>query len=139
MSDSTFVTHVLDLLEPLGPSRARAMMGGHMIACCGLTVALISDEQLYLKIDAATKDVFVRAGGEPFSYDRNGKRVEMSYWTLPDDALDDAEGMRPWATLALAAAGRAKKGKGTASSTARTPPPRRRAPPRTRRAVRGKK
>ncbi len=139
MSDSTFVTHVLDLLEPLGPARARAMMGGHMIACCSLTVGLISDEQLYLKVDAATKEVFVRAGGEPFTYDRNGKRVEMSYWTLPDDALDDAEGMRPWATLALEAAGRAKKGKSNASSTARAPPPRRKPAPRTRRARRGEK
>jgi DNA transformation protein len=122
MRDSTFVTHVLDLMEPLGPARARAMMGGHMIACRGLTVALIADEQLYLKVDAATKDAFVRAGGEPFTYDRNGKRVEMSYWTPPDDALDDAEGMRPWATLALEAAARAKKGKSTAGATARARP-----------------
>ena len=109
MRDSTFLTHVLDLFEPLGPARARAMMGGHMVFCCELAVGLISDEQLYLKVDAATKSAFTRAGGEPFTYDRAGKTVEMSYCAPPGDALDDAETMRPWATLALEAAARARK------------------------------
>jgi DNA transformation protein len=109
MHDSTFVTHVLDLLEPLGPAHARAMMGGHTVFCRELAVGLIADEQLFLKVDAATKDRFADAGGAPFTYDRNGKTVEMSYWTPPADALDDAMGMRPWATLALEAAARAKK------------------------------
>ena len=109
MRDATFITHVLDLFEPLGPVRARAMMGGHTITCCDLTVALIAYERLYLKVDAGSKDAFARAGGEPFRYDRNGKLIEMSYWTPPDGALDDSEGMRPWAMLALEAAARAKK------------------------------
>ena len=119
MRDSTFVTHVLDMLEPLGPARARAMMGGHMIFCCELAVGLIADEQLFLKVDAATKDAFASAGGEPFTYDRNGKTIEMSYWAPPEDALDDESGMRPWAKLALEAAARAKKPAKRANAGAR--------------------
>jgi len=109
MRDSTFVLHVLDLFEPLGPTRARAMMGGQTIFCCELSVGLIADEQLFLKVDAATRDAFSRAGGTPFTYERDGQSVEMSYWTPPDSALDDAEGMRPWGLLALEAAARSKK------------------------------
>ena len=31
MHDSTFVTHVLDLLEPLGPTHARTIVGGYTV------------------------------------------------------------------------------------------------------------
>ena len=107
----SYVTHVLELLEPLGPVRARAMMGGHTIHCGALPIALIADERLYLKVDAETKEAFARAGGEPFTYSARGRSVEMSYWSPPDGALEDPEEMLPWARLALGAAGRARSGK----------------------------
>jgi len=87
------------------------MMGGHTIFCCELCVGLVADDRLYLKVDAATREAFAQAGGEVFAYERDGKRVEMSYWTPPDGAVEDAEEMRPWASLALEAAARAKKPK----------------------------
>ena len=109
MRDSSFVDHVLELLAPVGPARARAMMGGHMLYCRALPVALIADDRLYLKVDGETKRAFAEAGGEPFTYTQRGRQIEMSYWSPPDGALDDPESMQPWAELALAAAARARK------------------------------
>jgi len=110
MKGSDFVTHVLDLLEPaLGAVQARAMMGGHLVFCRGVSVALLSDERLYLKIDERTREAFAEAGGEPFAYEHGARTVQMSYWTPPDGALEDPEEMRPWAKLALEAALRSKK------------------------------
>jgi DNA transformation protein and related proteins len=112
-----FVLHALDLLAPLGAARARAMMGGHLLYCGEIPVGLVYDERIYLKTDAETKALFAAAGCEPFTYAMRGRMMEMSYWTAPDAALDDAEAMRPWAERALEAALRArekKKGRGRA-------------------------
>jgi DNA transformation protein and related proteins len=120
MRDSSFVTHVLDLLESVGPVRARAMMGGHMIFCEDLPIALIADETLYLKADETTRPEFERAGGAAFTYQRGERVTAMSFWTPPEDTLDDPESMRPWARLALEAAARSRRPK-----AARQHPPRR--------------
>ena len=105
----SLVAHVLELLEPLGPARARPMMGGWMFHLRGLPVALIAGERVYLKVDAVTKGAFAEAGGEPFTYLRGRKRIDLGYWTPPDGALDGAEAMAPWAEKALAAARRSRK------------------------------
>ncbi len=106
----SFVEHTLELLEPLGPVRARAMFGGWGLSYNGLSFGLIADGQLYLKVDEATRTAFEAAGGEPFTYERgNGKpAIAMSYWTPPTDASDDAHALLPWARRAVEAAQRAQ-------------------------------
>ena len=106
---SSYVDHALELLAGLGPVRARAMMGGHIVHCGGVAVALVYDDRLYLKADEETRETFRSAGGEPFTYELRGKLVEMSYCTPPDAALDSTEAMQPWAELALAAALRKRR------------------------------
>jgi len=109
MSESSFIVHVVDLLAPLGPMHARAMMGGHLVYRDDLAVALVYEDRLYFKTDPLTRENFARAGGAPFTYERQGKQVEMSFWMPPEAALDDSESMLPWARLALASARRAKR------------------------------
>jgi DNA transformation protein len=104
MPSSSYVDYALELLAGLGPVRARAMMGGHIVHCGGVAVALVYDDRLYLKTDEETRGTFRAAGGEPFTYELRGKVVEMSYCTPPDAALDGQEAMQPWAELALGAA-----------------------------------
>jgi DNA transformation protein and related proteins len=106
---SSYVEYALELLAGLGSVRARAMMGGHIVHCGGVAVALVYDDTLYLKTDEETRETFRAAGGEPFTYELRGKIVEMSYCTPPDAALDGAEAMKPWAELALAAALRKRR------------------------------
>ena len=105
--------HAYDLLTSVGApfdqdTRLRLMFGGHGIFCDGVMFALIADEILYLKVDAETKPAFVDAGCEPFTYDKSGKSVALSYLTVPDDAAEDIDELRPWAHMALAAANRAQ-------------------------------
>jgi len=108
-----FAEHACDLLTSVGApfdqgTKLRRMFGGHGIFCDGIMFALIADEVLYLKVDEETKAVFLEAGCDPFTYDKGGKPVEMSYVTVPDDAAEDIEALRPWAHMALAAANRAQ-------------------------------
>ncbi|BDG07294.1 TfoX/Sxy family protein [Anaeromyxobacter paludicola] len=119
--DDTFLAHVLDLLEPVGAVAPRAMMGGHLVFCRGVSIALLFDDRLYLKVDAQTQAAFAEAGGEPFVYESRNGTVEMSYWTPPDGALEEPQEMRPWAQLALEAALRAKRPAKKASGLRKAP------------------
>ncbi len=107
---SEFVTHVLDLLEPLGPVSAKRMFGGYGIYLDGLMFALVADDTLYLKVDDETRDAFLAADLEAFRYSRKGKAYRMSYHTAPEDALENAELLRDWARKAVDAALRAARG-----------------------------
>jgi DNA transformation protein len=63
MPPSSYVDYALELLAGLGPVRARAMMGGHIVHCGGVAVALVYDDRLYLKTDEETRETFLAAGG----------------------------------------------------------------------------
>ena len=83
------------------------MFGGHGLYAQDLFVALIADERLYLKVDTETEARFAAAGCAPFIYTGQSKPVRMSYWTVPDEAMESPELMAPWGRLALHAAVRA--------------------------------
>ena len=87
------------------------MFGGAGIYRDGLMFALVANGQIYLKTDAAALPAFRQAGCLPFVFESKDRRVEMSYWSLPDEALDDSDSLRDWAYLAYAAALRARDSK----------------------------
>lgn len=111
--------HCVELFAPLGAVEVRRMFGGQGLYVDGLIVALVIDECLYLKTDATSREAFVAAGCRPFQYDVPGRTVTVSYWTVPDEALDNATAMAPWARLALEAALRARAAPRPRRSTAR--------------------
>lgn len=105
-----FEGYCLDLFAPLGPVRPRRMFGGLGLYLGGAMFAIGDPDEwrLWLKVDGATRPAFQAAGGEPFVYlGRDRREVSLSYWSPPPEALDDAEGMLPWARLAVEAARRA--------------------------------
>lgn len=85
------------------------MFGGAGIYRDGLMFGLVSARDLYLKCDDITSDRFKEAGCRPFVYEKDGKTVEMSYWSIPEEALDDGDLLKRWADLAYQAALKAKK------------------------------
>ena len=104
-----FVSHVLELLEPLGPLRARRMFGGHGIYLDGMMFALVSKNTLYLKADEHSRGEFEVAGLECFQYWKQGKICRISYYAAPEDALEDAALLADWARRAVDAAMRAAR------------------------------
>jgi DNA transformation protein len=72
-------------------------------------IGLVAEELLYLKVDEQTKPLFRDADCEPFIYQSKTKDVAMSYWSVPDEAMESSEQMLPWAKLAYAAALRKEK------------------------------
>ncbi len=107
----SFVEYTLELMEPLGPVRARAMFGGWGVYYGGMMFGLIADGRLYLKVDDVTRPAFEAAGCAPFVYLGSKKPVTMSYWTPPSDASDDALALLPWARRGVEAAQRSAAAK----------------------------
>lgn len=120
-----FAAFCCELLASAGAMRAKRMFGGHGVYADGLMIGLVAQEVLYLKIDAATRPQFEAAGCQPFTYDPgNGhKPMQMSYWTVPSEAMESPATMTPWARLALGAAlrGRAAKNAKLAAKALKAP------------------
>ena len=93
-----------ELLEPQGRVSVRRMFGGHGLYLDGVFIAIVDEGRPYFKADELSARQFKQAGGEPFVFESRGKRIETSYWSVPESAFDSAEEMRPWARLAVAAA-----------------------------------
>ena len=108
MSDS-FHEFVRELFAGLGDVQIKRMFGGAGAYADGLMFALLADETIYIKTDDALKAALTEEGSGPFVWTPNkgpraGESVEMSYWRLPEAALDDPELASEWAKKALAAA-----------------------------------
>jgi len=101
---NALLEHSLELLASLGRPSAQRMFGGYGLRVDGVFIALLAFDRLYLKADAQTRPQFAAAGCEPFVYEAKGRTVALSYWTVPPQAMDSPEQMRPWARLALDAA-----------------------------------
>jgi DNA transformation protein len=96
-----------ELFEPLGPVTVRRMFGGSGVYADGLCFALALNGEVYIKTDAENRDAFEAAGSQPFVYFARGKPTTVSYWRLVAEAYDDADALKRWAALGLAAARRA--------------------------------
>lgn len=124
---SEFTHYCCELLASAGPCVSKRMFGGWGISTDGLTLAIIADlgsgETLWLKASVDNRALWEAAGCERFTYTviKNGESVSrgMNYYSAPEDAMDSAHAMAPWARLALDAALKAK-----APKTPKPPKPR---------------
>lgn len=117
-----FVSHLLDLLMPIGGVTARAMFGGWGFYHGGKMFALVAYDTFYVKVDATSRAEFEHAGLQPFVYETDsGKRSVMSYHTVPAAALDSSPLLCEWAEKGIAAAMRAAKSAGRAGKRRSAP------------------
>jgi DNA transformation protein len=100
--------YIIEILSPFGAVRLRAMFGGHGVYLDGLFVAIIVNGTLYFKTDEKTRPLFIEKACRPFAYELKGKRVSMSYYEAPSDAVDSSDAIEPWLKLAKQAAMRAR-------------------------------
>ena len=99
-----FIRYCVELLEPLGAVRVKRMFGGHGLYVDDLFIAIVSDEQLYLKADEQSLPAFDAAGSVPFCFNKQGETIQTHYRRAPEEAMESPVLMRPWARLALEAA-----------------------------------
>jgi DNA transformation protein and related proteins len=109
-----------ELLSSCGPCVAKRMFGGFGISSGGLTIGIVLDlgsgEKLWLKADNGTRSQYEAAGCARFTYDTKHGAKSANYYSAPEEAMDSAEAMRPWAALAMACAVRTQAAKrGTAT------------------------
>ena len=111
--EKEFVSHIVDMMQSIGPVHAKAMFGGYGIYLEGVMFALIADSVLYLKADQVSENVFKDKGLQAFNYFKNGKACKMSYYQAPEETLEDIEQMNDWANrayeVALSAAVKKRK------------------------------
>jgi len=109
---SSFAEHAVDILAGVGQVKARSMFGGYGLSLDGISIGLIADDRLYLRIDDSTRAEFESAGSSPFIYQsKNGPMTMKNYWALPEDSVDDPERAAKWGKLAVEAARRAETAK----------------------------
>ena len=110
-----------EVFERLGRVQARRMFGGHGLFHEGRMIGLVVRETLYLKVDAESAPHFDALNAPAFSYERQGKTMQMSYREAPADLFDDRELAALWGRRAWKAAmrsGQAPKPRRTTASAA---------------------
>ena len=127
---SPLAAYIVDQLQDWAPVTARRLFGGWGIYRGPVMFGLIARDTIYFRVDEVNKPDYQAAatapflhtarkragakatGARPFTYTMpTGKTVEMAYYEVPADILEDVETLRDWATKAEAAALRAKAGK----------------------------
>jgi len=107
-------SEIEDMFSVLGPVTIKPMFGGKGIYHKGNIIAVEFQGDILLKADTTTAPAFEAAGATQWAYDgRNGKPVNMPYWSIPAEAFDDSGIMARWVKLAYEAASRAVKVKNT--------------------------
>jgi DNA transformation protein and related proteins len=103
-----FADYCCDLLAGVGPCVAKRMFGGWGVSVDGMSIAWLLDlgkgDKLWLKANAETAAQFRAAGCEQFQYEAKGQVKSVNYFAAPEEAMESAPLMLPWARLALQAA-----------------------------------
>ncbi|MBZ6074943.1 TfoX/Sxy family protein [Microvirga puerhi] len=103
---------ISDVFRALGPIRIRRMFGGQGIYRGEVMFALEAGGELYLKTDVETVPVFQELNSRPFTYEsRDGRTTVMSYWLMPESAMEDEDEAQRLGSLALEAAYRTRAAK----------------------------
>lgn len=101
--NESFKDYVLDqlsLLDQLGFIKVKRMFGGAGLYYDGLIFGLLADDVLYFKVDDSNRSDYEAAGTEafrPFAH----KPMEMPYYEVPADIIEDKEQLAAWAWKAL--------------------------------------
>lgn len=107
--DDSFKDYVLDLLVDFGNVYAKRMFGGWGIYESGIIFAIITDGELYFKVDKENQVDYEKHDSHPFEYTRKGKHSSLSYWLLPEEIMEDREKLFEWAQTSVNVSEHSKK------------------------------
>jgi DNA transformation protein len=104
-----FCDYLCEVFEPFAPVQGKRMFGGYGLFVDKLMFGLVADNSLYLKVDEASKTDFLKLDLQPFTYVKNNKPMQMSYYQAPEEIYEDNQLAGIWFNRAYAAALRSKK------------------------------
>jgi TfoX/Sxy family transcriptional regulator of competence genes len=102
------VPRSLELLEEICaglPYTAKKMFGGHGFFAPngGMFAAIVSDDDIVLKLVGDEREALIALGGHPWTYHGRDRPMTMRDWiVVPDSFRDDDELFREWARRAHA-------------------------------------
>ncbi|MDQ2764310.1 MAG: TfoX/Sxy family protein [Pseudomonadota bacterium] len=106
--DQGLIDWVAEAMEPVGVVTTRAMMGGATLYCGGTIFAIVALDALWFKADAVSDALWDAAECPRFTFEMGEGRIgSMNYRRAPDDVYDDADELRRWGLLGIAAGERA--------------------------------
>jgi len=101
-----------EMFRALGPVSIKRMFGGKGVYHNGHIVAVEVRDEMRLKADDISAAEFANAGARQWAYEgKDGKAINMPYWSVPDEAYDDPDVMARFVRLAYDAALRAANAK----------------------------
>lgn len=103
------IEYYQDLFADFGVISTRKMFGVDGLYCDGLFFAIVADDELWLKVDNASRDEFEAVGAEQYMFVMKGKPSPIPYYRAPEDVFDDEASLEHWTNLALGAALRNRK------------------------------
>jgi DNA transformation protein and related proteins len=99
-----YVTHLIDLLRPLGPVQTARFFGGTSLKLHGRQFAMLMAARLYFVVDDRTRPRYEQAGSGCFSYLTKKGLVDVrKYYEVPGEVQDDARMLVAWAREAASA------------------------------------
>jgi DNA transformation protein len=114
VASASFAEFLREQLAPLGRVAMRRMFGKTGVFCEGVMLGMVTEDTLYLRVDAQNKDAFKEAASAPpLNYAKKGRAIDLSFWRTPDRLLDEPDELVTWARSAMDAARRvaAKRGR----------------------------
>ena len=88
---------VMDLMDQIDGIKSRAMFGGWGLYKNDVIFGIISDDEVYFKVNESNRKDYEEKASEPFSYKAKGnKRISLSYWRVPAEVLEDRENLEEW-------------------------------------------
>jgi DNA transformation protein len=107
VASDSFAEFLREQLAPLGRVTMRRMFGKTGVFCDGVMLGMVTDNMLYLRVDAHNRAAFEEARSSvPLSYEKKGVTIDLSFWRAPERLFDEPDELVAWARLALAAARR---------------------------------
>jgi DNA transformation protein len=97
--DESFKDFVLDQLLELDGIEARRMFGGYGLYRDETFFGIVHKGKLYFKINDSSAAEYRRRWMRPFR--PNARQTLKSYFQVPADVLEDADGLCRWAVQAI--------------------------------------
>src|SRR3954447_19985501 len=115
-----YLEYLLGQLQGLGGVEARRMFGGLGLYSRGTFFGLLYKDRLYFKTDESTRPEYEARGSEGFQ-PRPGVKVQMTYYTVPAEVLEDEDELVRWAQKAVTVALAKEVGKAAPVRKKKTP------------------